>query len=115
LTVIGYFVNWFLMGREGEKNGMSLGKQVLKIRVFKEDGTPVSVGFAILRNFVVRGLLFGIVGGFFLGLPGLLDLLWPPWDDRNQTLTDKIVSSYVLKADQPQMGVPTPAERSREG
>jgi uncharacterized RDD family membrane protein YckC len=95
--LIGYIVNFFLMGREGEKNGMTLGKQVCGIRVAKEDGTPVTAGFAVLREFVVRGLLFGVVGSFFFGLPGLLDVLWPLWDDKNQCLHDKMVSTYVLK------------------
>jgi uncharacterized RDD family membrane protein YckC len=108
ITIIGFIVNWFLMGREGDKNGMTVGKQVLKIRVFKEDGTPVSVGFAILREFVVRGLLFGFVGGFFF-FPPILDLLWPLWDERKQTLHDKIVSTYVIKAEETQVAMPTPA------
>ena len=69
-------------------------------------GQPVTVGFAIVREFLVRGLLIGLVGGFFLGLPFLLDLLWPLWDERNQTLHDKIVSSYVIKADTPPMAAP---------
>jgi len=95
---IVFIVNLFLMGREGEKNGMTLGKQIVGLRVVKEDGTPVTAGFATLREFVVRTLLFGIVGWFFLGIPGLLDVLWPLWDDKNQALHDKMVSSYVVKA-----------------
>ena len=80
---------------------MTLGKQVLKIRVYREDGQPVGFGLGVLRDFVVRFLLFGLVGFFFLGLPGLLDLLWPLWDERNRTLHDKIVSTYVIRAEQP--------------
>jgi uncharacterized RDD family membrane protein YckC len=95
---IMYIVNWFLMGREGERNGQTFGKQIVGIRVVKEDGTPVTVGLGVLREFVVRGLLFGVVGSFFFGLPGLLDVLWPLWDDKNQALHDKIVSTYVTKA-----------------
>jgi uncharacterized RDD family membrane protein YckC len=95
---IGWIVNWFLMAREGEKNGMTLGKQVVGQRVVKEDGTPVDIGFAVLREFVVRFLLIGLVGGFVGGIPGLLDLLWPLWDDKNQTLHDKVVKSYVVDA-----------------
>lgn len=103
LTIIGIFVNWFLMGREGESNGMTVGKQVVKIRVFREDGQPVSVGFAIVREFLVRSLLIGTIGLFLFFLPPLLDVLWPLWDERNQTLHDKIVSTYVIKAEeQPQ-------------
>jgi uncharacterized RDD family membrane protein YckC len=95
---IGYFVNFFLMGREGEKNGQTLGKQVCNIRVVKEDGARVDIGFALLRDFVVKGLLFGTVGGFFFGIPTLVDYLWPLWDDRKQALHDKMVSSYVVQA-----------------
>jgi uncharacterized RDD family membrane protein YckC len=94
---IGWIVNWFLMARQGEKNGMTLGKQVVGQRVVKEDGTPVDIGFALLREFVVRFLLIGVVGGLFF-FPGILDLLWPLWDERNQTLHDKIVKSYVVDA-----------------
>src|SRR5262249_47153318 len=80
VTIIGYFVNWFLMGRQGERNGQTLGKQVVGIRVVKADGSPVSVGFGILRDFVVKGLLFGTLGFFLFGIPGLLNYLWPLWD-----------------------------------
>ena len=94
---IGFFVNFFLMARDGEKNGMTIGKQVVGIRLVKEDGQPVTLGFGLLRDFVVEGLLIGFIGGFFF-FPPLLDVLWPLWDDKNQTLHDKMVSSYVVKA-----------------
>jgi uncharacterized RDD family membrane protein YckC len=97
ITIIGFIVNWFLMGREGDKNGMTLGKQLCNIRVVKEDGTPCTVGFAVLRDFVVKGLLFGFIGGFFF-LPWLLNYLWPLWDEKNQCLHDKMCSSYVIDA-----------------
>jgi uncharacterized RDD family membrane protein YckC len=97
ITIIGFIVNFFLMGREGERNGQTLGKQLCNIRVIKEDGTPVTAGFAVLRDFVVKGLLFGTVGSFFLGIPTLLNVLWPLWDERNQALHDKMLSAYVVK------------------
>ena len=28
----------------------------------------------------------------------LLDVLWPLWDDRNQTLHDKVVSSIAVRS-----------------
>jgi uncharacterized RDD family membrane protein YckC len=96
ITIIGFIVNWFLMGREGERNGQTLGKQLCNIRVIKEDGTPVTTGYAVLRDFVVKGLLFGFIGGFFF-FPWLLNYLWPLWDDKNQALHDKMVSSYVVQ------------------
>jgi len=85
------------MVREGERNGQTLGKQLCNIRVVKEDGTPVTAGFAVLRDFVVKGLLFGFIGGSFF-FPWLLNYLWPLWDDKNQALHDKMLASYVVKA-----------------
>jgi uncharacterized RDD family membrane protein YckC len=95
---IGYIVNFFLMARQGPENGMTLGKKAVGIRVARADGQPVSLGFALLRDFVVRVLLLGGAGFFLLGIPGLLDVLWPLWDQQNQTLHDKIVSTYVVVA-----------------
>jgi len=97
---IGFIVNFFLMARQGPQNGMTLGKQVVGIRVVRADGQPVSLGLALLRDLVVRVVLIGFIGGFFF-LPPLLDLLWPLWDQQNQTLHDKIVSTYVIRAEQP--------------
>ena len=32
----------------------------------------------------------------FVGVYWVIDLLWPLWDDDNQRLTDKIVSTQVV-------------------
>ena len=94
---IGFVVNFFLMAREGEKNGMTLGKQVCNIRVVKEDGTPVDIGFALLRDLLIKTILIGWIGGFFL-IPVVANYLWPLWDERNQALHDKMAKSYVVKS-----------------
>jgi uncharacterized RDD family membrane protein YckC len=85
------------MRREGEHNGQTLGKQVVGIRVVREGGTPMSFGWALLREFVIRQLLIGFVGGF-LFVPPLLDVLWPLWDDENRALHDMIASTRVVRA-----------------
>ena len=58
------------------------GKQIVGIRVIRDNGQPFDIGHGILREFVVKGLLFGWVGSFFLYIPTLLDYLWPLWDDQ---------------------------------
>ena len=35
-------------------------------------------------------------GCSLIPLAGMLDLLWPLWDPRRQTLHDKAVDSYVI-------------------
>ena len=63
----------------------------------RDTGEPVGFGYAVLRELVVKTLLFGVVGGFFASIPTLLDYLWPLWDDENRALHDMIVKSHVLR------------------
>lgn len=100
---IAAFAGWFVyapyfMRREGARNGQSLGKQIVGIRVVRDNGVPMTFGPAFLREFVVKTLLFGTAGGaFFLGLPLLLDYLWPLWDDQDRALHDMIVTTHVVR------------------
>jgi uncharacterized RDD family membrane protein YckC len=84
------------MARKGEKNGQTWGKQILGITVVREDGMPVSFGYAFIRQILVIGILVGFVGSFLFYIPYLLNYLWPLWDDKNQALHDKVVSSRVV-------------------
>jgi uncharacterized RDD family membrane protein YckC len=86
-----------LMARGGERNGQTWGKQIVGITVVRNEGQTVSMGFAFLREFVVKNLLFGWVGSFLLYIPTLLDYLWPLWDDENRCLHDMIVSTHVVR------------------
>lgn len=88
----------YFMQRDGEHNGQTLGKQWVGIRVIRIDGRPFDWGSALLRELVVKNLLFGVVGGFFASIPTLLDLLWPLWDDENRALHDMLVSTRVVRA-----------------
>jgi uncharacterized RDD family membrane protein YckC len=93
------FYGGYFMKRPGERNGQTPGKQWLGIRVVRDNGEPFNLGQGILREFVVKQLLFGWVGGsLFFGIPWLIDYLWPLWDDQNRALHDMIVSSHVVQA-----------------
>ncbi len=87
-----------LMMREGPGNGQTVGKQVVGIRVVRESGEAFTYGPAVLREFAIKYLLFGVVGGFFLAIPTLLDYLWPLWDDENRALHDMLASTRVVQA-----------------
>ncbi len=87
-----------LVGRQGAHNGQTWGKQIVGIRIVRDTGVPVDIGFGFLREVVVKGLLFGFVGSFFLSIPTLLDYLWPLWDDQNRCLHDMVVSTHVVRA-----------------
>ena len=86
-----------LMAREGGGNGQTWGKQIVGIRAVRDAGQPFDFGTALLREFVIKGLLFGTVGGWFLGIPTLLDYLWPLWDDENRCLHDMVAKTHVVR------------------
>jgi uncharacterized RDD family membrane protein YckC len=93
--------------RDGERNGQTLGKQVMNIRAVREDGLPFDFGSAAMREFVIMGLLFGTGGAvlwgllsvnvFTGGILGIIGALWMLWDDRKQCLWDKMAHTYVVK------------------
>jgi uncharacterized RDD family membrane protein YckC len=86
-----------LVARQGAHNGQTWGKQIVGIRIVRDNGVPVDIGFGFLREVVVKGLLFGFVGGFFFSIPTLVDYLWPLWDDQNRCLHDMVVTTHVVK------------------
>jgi uncharacterized RDD family membrane protein YckC len=103
IGVLGYlfavlFYAPLTMQRDGVHNGQTFGKQIVGIRVVRDNGEPFGLGSAFVREFVVKALLFGFVGGFFFSIPTLLDYLWPLWDDQNRALHDMVVSTHVLQA-----------------
>jgi uncharacterized RDD family membrane protein YckC len=91
--VVGAIYYAVTMSRSGPRNGQTLGKQALDIRVVRESGEPIAPGFAALREVLVKSILMGIC---FIVL--ILDWLSMLWDDRNQCWHDKIVGSLVVKA-----------------
>jgi uncharacterized RDD family membrane protein YckC len=86
------------MMRPGPTNGQSLGKQVVGIRVIRDTGQPMTFGYSVLREFVIRVLLFGIVGTITFGIAALLDVLWPLWDPENRALHDMVAGTHVVHA-----------------
>jgi uncharacterized RDD family membrane protein YckC len=105
--LIGYafLLSWLLyapltMMRRGRHNGQTPGKQIVGIRVVRDADQPMNFGWGMLREPAVRWLLIGVIGGFFF-IPPLLDLLWPLWDEENRALHDMIVSTHVVRADEP--------------
>ncbi len=69
--------------------GYSIGQGVVKVKVVDVNGNLLTQGTAFVRLLVQAAM------GFVPILP-LLDLLWPLWDERRQTLHDKAVSCYVI-------------------
>ncbi|GLY77619.1 RDD family protein [Actinoallomurus iriomotensis] len=79
------------------KWGRTIGKRALGIRVVRaQDGGPIGYGTAAWRV-----LFTYLITYVTCGLGGLLDDLWILWDSKKQALHDKVVKTYVVKADGP--------------
>jgi uncharacterized RDD family membrane protein YckC len=72
-------------------NGQTIGKNALSIRVVKyDDGAPIGIGRAVLRELPVKAIL---------SIIPLIDVLWPLWQKENRALHDLVVDTWVIKTD----------------
>jgi uncharacterized RDD family membrane protein YckC len=74
-------------------NGKTFGRMACGIRVVRANGQPITFGFALLREVVVKVLLFSILPAVL----HLLDALWPLWDEENRAIHDWIVNTRVVR------------------
>lgn len=86
LTLLG--LGWTIHNRwlVGGRTGQSLGKRILDIRLIGEHtGAPLGPANAFTRDLV--HILDGLT---------CVGCLWPLWDHRRQTLSDKLMRSVVV-------------------
>lgn len=93
LIVLGYlavfvFAIWNFVIRQGRK-GQTLGKTWLHIKVVREANGDVPGVWLALGRYVLQSILTAITL--------YLNVLWPLWDAKNQTLHDKVCSTVVIK------------------
>jgi uncharacterized RDD family membrane protein YckC len=74
------------------EGGQTLGKMNGGIAVRRDGDEDASLGY-------VRSFLRAAMPPFLwlLIIPGLLDVLWPMWDRKKQTIHDKLVGSVVVR------------------
>jgi uncharacterized RDD family membrane protein YckC len=83
-----------LLARRGERNGQTIGKRAMGIRVVREDGQAMTFATALVRETLGRQLPALISSGLYVPV----DYLWPMWDARRQALHDKIGRTLVVGA-----------------
>lgn len=80
------YVLWNYGYRQGT-TGSSIGKTVMKFKVVSEKtGQPLGFGLSIVRQ------LAHLVDSFLCGI----GYLFPLWDNKRQTLADKIMTTVCL-------------------
>ncbi len=82
--IINLAYYWYFLTRQ---NGQTLGKQMMKIRVVKVDGTPISDADAVIRY----------IGYIINSAVAMIGWLWAFWDDKKQGWHDKLARTYVVK------------------
>jgi len=84
------YIIWNLGYRQGT-TGSSIGKSIMKFKVVSEKtGQPIGFGMS-----VVRELLYLVAAGV-CGIVWLVAVLFPLWDQKRQSLVDKIVNTVCL-------------------
>jgi uncharacterized RDD family membrane protein YckC len=86
-----------LMARKGERNGQSIGKQALDVRVVTNAGEPVGLGTCLVREVVVKQFGTLITAGLFLPV----DYLWPLFDDEDRAIHDIVAETRLVPAASP--------------
>jgi uncharacterized RDD family membrane protein YckC len=93
LAGLALYAPW-LMARPGERNGQTLGKQALGLRVVRLSGEPMTFGAGFRREAIGRTLLWIVTATLYFWI----DSLWCLGDKRKQTLHDKIGQTLVVPA-----------------
>ena len=79
-------------------DGQTVGHRAVNTRIVRQDGSRLSGGGAVVREVLVKHLLFDLAGAFVtVGVAGLINYLWPLWDERNEALHDKMCNTRVVK------------------
>ncbi len=85
IAAFGFSI-WNIVFRQG-KTGQTIGKRIVGIRLIREvDGQPVGPGMSFVRQ------LTHVLDS----LACYLGWLWPLWDAKNQTFSDKLCSTVVI-------------------
>jgi uncharacterized RDD family membrane protein YckC len=97
IAVVVLFYAPLLMMRNGERNGQTLGKQMVGIKVVRDNGEPFGFGWAAYREVVLKQLAVNVASSIIPFIPWFLNFFWPLWDDQNRALHDMAASTHVIK------------------
>ncbi|MDX3096160.1 RDD family protein [Streptomyces sp. ME19-03-3] len=95
--VLGWGLFFVYEGLMVSRDGQTLGKKAMKIRVARlaDGAVPAGAGWSRAAVYVLPGLLISFCVGFLFWL---LNVLWPLWDKPyRQALHDKAAKTVVVK------------------
>jgi uncharacterized RDD family membrane protein YckC len=91
LEIVIQFI--YLIVMLGGNGGRTVGNLAVRTRTIDgRTGRPCTYDRAAIRTLVEVALAITFIGG-------IVDILWPLWDQQNQTLHDKAAGTIVLRTD----------------
>jgi uncharacterized RDD family membrane protein YckC len=88
ILILAYAI-WNFGYRQGT-TGSSVGKSIMKFKVVSEKtGQPIGFGLSFVRE-----LLYWVASA--CGILWLIAVLFPLWDEKRQTIADKIMTTICL-------------------
>jgi uncharacterized RDD family membrane protein YckC len=94
LLIAAFVVQIWNQGWRQGAQGWSWGKQIVGIKLVRVADAQPPGGWTGIGRLLLRTFLGNITGGIYT----VLTCLWPLWDDRKQTLDDKMLSTLVVRA-----------------
>jgi uncharacterized RDD family membrane protein YckC len=91
LMLVGFIAWCWMTVVYVKRNGQSIGKKIMEIKVIRADGSDVSLG----RLFWLRNFVNGVIS--IIPLYGLIEVLFIFGESR-QCLHDKLADTIVVKA-----------------
>jgi uncharacterized RDD family membrane protein YckC len=88
ILAIAWYACYYVLGH-GSESGQTLGKKAASIAVRREGGGRAGYGVALWR--FIAQFLIGVIP-----LIGILNLLAPLWDSKNQCWHDKLAGTVVV-------------------
>jgi len=81
----------------GGPRGQTVGMMAVGVKVVRDESLePLGYGLALGRA-LVETVFRATILLLILGLVWVLDMLWPLWDKKRQTLHDKLVRTVVVR------------------
>jgi uncharacterized RDD family membrane protein YckC len=92
--LVGLAYGPLFLTREGERNGQTPGKQIVGLRVVKDDGSPVDMKTAIIRESLFKYLGGAITGDVLLIVSWAMSL----GHEDKRALHDRIAGTFVPRS-----------------
>ena len=114
LLIFTLFIGWFIWSLFVVQRGQTPGKQITRMYIMREDGSRAGGWYTLLRELVVKELLFGAIKAVTAGIAGIAGALCCTWDRDRQCLWDKITSTPTSPT-HPTAAGPSPAPSFSSG